>query len=334
MNKISIALGTYNGARFLPEQLESFSAQTVLPDELIVSDDCSTDETAEIIREYARVAPFPVKLSENHINLGSTANFEKAILLCSGDIIFLSDQDDVWMPTKIERIAAEFEKNERLGFVFTDAELVDENLAPLGRRLCDFTFQTKHRHIKNSREMLELLLPHNYVTGATMAFRADFREFFLPFPLAVPDMIHDAWIALVTAAMAEFKFLDEPLIKYRQHDRQQIGVKFFEDVAAVKFERMVSALRASQTGKERINKIYEIFEQNPKLSDESVLIGKIKKKCLAQTDERIRHYQTRTNLPSSKINRIRAVWRELKSKRYHKFSKGFLSALKDVVADY
>ena len=86
------------------------------------------------------------------------------------------------MTTKIERIRAEFEKNAHLGLVFTDAELVDERLAPLGRRLCDFTFQPKYRHIITSREMLELFLPRNYATGATMAFRAISR-FFSPFPL-------------------------------------------------------------------------------------------------------------------------------------------------------
>lgn len=334
MNRISIALGAYNGARFLPEQLESFSAQTVLPDELIVSDDCSTDATAEIIREYARAAPFSVKLHSNRVNLGSTANFEKAISLCSGNIIFLSDQDDVWMPAKIEKIRAEFERNDRLGLVFTDAELVDERLAPLGRRLCDFTFQPKYRHIVTSREMLELILPRNYATGATMAFRAEFRDFFLPFPLGVPEMIHDAWIALVTTAMADFKYLDEPLIKYRQHDRQQLGAKFSDRFAGGKFEQMISELRILQTERERIKGIGENFERNPKLSDKSALIGEIAERYLAQTTEKIRHYETRTNLPSPKIKRIAAVWRELKTGRYHKYSKGFMSALRDFTAGY
>ena len=86
--KVSIALGTYNGAKFLPEQLESISAQAALPEELVVSDDCSTDETVAIIREFARRAPFPVKLNVNQKNLGSTGNFAEAIALCTGDAIF------------------------------------------------------------------------------------------------------------------------------------------------------------------------------------------------------------------------------------------------------
>lgn len=334
MNKISIALAAFNGARFLPQQLESFSAQTVLPDELTISDDCSTDETAEIIREYARAAPFPVKFFGNPKNFGSTVNFEKAISLCSGDIIFLSDQDDIWLPTKIEKIAAEFETNARLGLIFTDAELVDEDLAPLGVNLCDLTFQTKYRRIETRREMLELLLPRNYVTGATMAFRAEFREFFLPFPLGIPEMIHDAWIALTITSISDFKFLDEPLIKYRQHGRQQLGVKLPDNSAGEKLHQMVFELQSLQIQKERIKKICESFERNAKLSNKSPLVAEIAEHNLGRINEEIRHYEVRTNLPSGKINRIAAVWREIKSGRYDKYSKGFLSALKDIAADY
>src|SRR5690349_20095217 len=128
---ISVAMCTYNGARFLPEQLESIAAQTRLPGELVVCDDRSTDESAEIVRDFARRSPFSVRLEINQENLGSTKNFEKAIGLCQGEIIALADQDDVWHGQKLSCLAGVLENDDRIGAVFSDAELIEENSRPL-----------------------------------------------------------------------------------------------------------------------------------------------------------------------------------------------------------
>jgi glycosyltransferase involved in cell wall biosynthesis len=101
--RISVALCTYNGERFLHQQLDSIAMQTRLPDELVVCDDRSTDRTLAIVREFAASAPYPVRVFENQANLGFAANFEGAIRRCDGDLIALSDQDDVWYPTRLER---------------------------------------------------------------------------------------------------------------------------------------------------------------------------------------------------------------------------------------
>src|SRR5215207_2518174 len=101
MVRISIALCTYNGEQYLQQQLDSFVAQSRPPDELVVCDDRSTDRTVPIVEDFAKRAPFRVELVINETNLGSTRNFEKAIGLCTGDIIFLADQDDVWLPEKL-----------------------------------------------------------------------------------------------------------------------------------------------------------------------------------------------------------------------------------------
>jgi len=100
-SKISIAMAVYNGDRFIGEQLESFVRQTRLPDELVVSDNASTDRTVEIVRDFARRAPFKVRLVINDRNLGAAKNFERAITECTGDVIFLSDCDDVWYLNKV-----------------------------------------------------------------------------------------------------------------------------------------------------------------------------------------------------------------------------------------
>ena len=132
---ISIALCTYNGEKFLQAQLDSIEQQTLLPDELVVCDDCSSDGTIDILEKFRKRASFPVHIHPNKINLGSTQNFEKTIRLCTGDIIALSDQDDVWRPNKLERLKDALQANPDAGYVFSDAELVDEHLLPLGCRL-------------------------------------------------------------------------------------------------------------------------------------------------------------------------------------------------------
>src|SRR6266849_5683432 len=115
---------TYNGARFLSEQLESIAAQTRVPDELVVCDDGSTDETVEIIKAFVERAPFAVRLEINANNLGSTKNFEKAIGLCQGEIIALADQDDVWYPKKLELLESVFLARPSVGAVFSDADVM------------------------------------------------------------------------------------------------------------------------------------------------------------------------------------------------------------------
>src|ERR687885_1327551 len=99
--KVSVAMCTYNGAAFLREQLQSLAAQARTPDELVVCDDASADATVRVVREFAAAAPFPVRLTVNERNLGSTKNFERAISLCAGDLVALSDQDDLWLPAKL-----------------------------------------------------------------------------------------------------------------------------------------------------------------------------------------------------------------------------------------
>ena len=125
---ISIALATYNGELYVSELLNSILDQTTLPDELIISDDASTDSTLEIINEFARNVTFPVKILINKKRLGSTGNFEVAIRASSGDIIFPCDQDDIWYRHKIERMLECLVNNPSAGAVFSDADVVDQDL--------------------------------------------------------------------------------------------------------------------------------------------------------------------------------------------------------------
>lgn len=331
MNKISIALCTFNGAKFLPPQLESFLTQTRPPDELTVSDDCSTDETAKIIKDFAKVAPFPVHLQINQKNVGSTKNFEQTIARCTGNLIFLSDQDDVWMPQKISRMENEFTEDADLALVFSDAELVDENLRPLGKKLWDFTFPVKKREASLGGKMFEVLLDQNVATGATMAFRREAREACVPVPDNIPNLIHDAWIALVIAADRKIKFIEEPLVKYRQHSNQQLGINFHTRQKKNYEERkkmFTDSIRFFQNEEKRLKLLKEILKDSRifEKKRENVSIDEL----IAEKQAMIEHYKARQALPLNRLNRLSPIAREFSSGRYSRFSRGLFSAAKDL----
>lgn len=221
---LSIALATYNGAVYLKEQLESFAAQTRTPDELVISDDQSTDDTLRLIEEFAATAGFPVRLSVNESNLGIAKNFEKAISLCRGDLILLSDQDDVWHSDKLESVEHIFEAKPQLSLVFSNAELVDEALKPFADTLFDrLRFNDRNQRLVKSGRALDMQLRTNRVCGFTVAFRASLKKLVLPISGDGP-LIHDGWIVLLIAAVGEIDFINRPLVKYRQHSGQQCGL--------------------------------------------------------------------------------------------------------------
>ena len=171
---LSIALATYNGERYISEQLRSITCQTRLPDELVISDDASSDATQAIIKSFAQNAPFPIRIVENSERVGSTGNFESAIRLCSGDIIFLCDQDDVWYSNKIALVEERFVNNPDVGAVFTDADVVDENLRMSGRKLWStFRFSPKEQAQVAASDALAVLLRHPVVTGGDHGFQIE-----------------------------------------------------------------------------------------------------------------------------------------------------------------
>ena len=180
-----------------------------------------------------RIMGVPVRLHFNPETLGSTKNFEKAIGLCAGDVIALSDQDDYWLPEKLARVEEALSSALDVGMVFSDAEIVDESLHPLGCRLWQYLkFERGEQKSVRGGNAFDLLLARNIVVGATMAFRSRFKELILPIPdefdLRFDDgriLIHDGWLSLLISATAGVAVIDEPLIMYRQHPKQQVGAK-------------------------------------------------------------------------------------------------------------
>ncbi len=220
---LSIALCCCNGAAYIDTQLRSLARQIRRPDELVVCDDHSDDDTCERVVRFARHAPFPVRLVINPIRLGVTRNFNQAISLCQGQFIALCDQDDRWHPAKLQYLEEALAVSPNLGYVWCDADLVDQSLQPIGRRLWDVLGPgARQRELLLSGRGMEVLVRNNVVTGAMMLFRSSFREIICPIP---DGWLHDAWIALALTAMGDCAMVNRPLVDYRQHGRQQIGAR-------------------------------------------------------------------------------------------------------------
>ena len=221
---ISVVLCTYNGEKYLQEQLDSISKQTCLPDELIVCDDGSTDSTIEILEVFSKTAPFETRIFCNDKNLGPGRNFAKAINLSKGKFICLCDQDDYWLPNKIENsiqkitsMEKRFGQNQPL-LVHTDAIVADENLIKVHSSLWDF----QHSFPQKGHTFAKLL-SQNLVTGCTAVINKALKDKALPIPENA--VMHDWWFALVAAAFGQIDSICKPTLLYRQHGKNDIGAK-------------------------------------------------------------------------------------------------------------
>jgi glycosyltransferase involved in cell wall biosynthesis len=320
---------TYNGAEFLPAQWESILAQSRKPDEIVVCDDGSSDQTPTLLAQLAAESSIPVTIHFSQTNLGSVKNFEQAIRLCTGEIIALSDQDDVWRDDKLQSIENTFEKNPAAGLVFSDAEIVNEKLEPLGRRMwTEVCFEPHKQKLVARGRALDVLITGWTVTGATMAFRSEFVNLSLPIPEGIA-MIHDGWIALTIAAVADVVAIDEPLIKYRQHGRQQIGAPVRPELKAqLRGVQGIETAFRRRNSTADLHKILETLEERllAHASDYDT------RKALAFVSDYAFHLNVRANLPQRRLNRLPRILRELLTWRYHEYANGFKSAAKDLVS--
>lgn len=204
--KISIALATYNGGEYLQEQLDSFLKQNVQPDELVISDDGSVDNTIEIIQRFQKHAPFDVVLIKNNENCGYACNFSRALSATTGTIVFLSDQDDVWFENKISFMLFVADKHPESQVIMCDAALTDEELNNVG--------YTKLGQIRASG-----LPDSSFVMGCCVAVRKEFLELILPIPKTYPS--HDDWIVRMADGVGAKYIAEEVLQYYRRHGGNQ-----------------------------------------------------------------------------------------------------------------
>lgn len=223
---VSVAVATFNGESFVAEQLASIAGQHPAPYEVVVADDGSSDRTRELTASTLSGAPFPVRyLGGDHVGL--RRNFERAMQACTGSVIALSDQDDIWLPGRLQAIEEAF-ADPATNLWFSDADLIDEQGRLLGDRLWEkVTLPPEAQRALAEGAGIRRLLYGMTVTGATMAFRASLRSLVLPLPekLDEPEIfLHDGWIAVLAALTGRLVTDERCFTRYRQHDRQFTAV--------------------------------------------------------------------------------------------------------------
>ena len=321
---LSVALCTFNGGRFLGAQLASIAAQDRPPDELVVCDDGSADGCVQIVGEFARRAPFPTRLVVNDKNLGSTKNFEKAISLCQGAIVALADQDDVWYRHKLGRIEEAFLRSNKIILAFSDADLIDDDARPLGMRLWStFSFDRAEQIQFAKGHALNVLLKHPVVTGATMAFRRECFDLLAPIPA---KQIHDRWISLLLAARGKFEVIPDPLMRYRQHQGQQVGPG-----PRTLRERTLRARHT--TANFYLDEVERFREFQDRLEERSATFPSAGF-ALTEITRKISHLEHRAQLPRTRFARIPKVLRQTLNGDYWRYSTGWNSIAKDLVIRY
>lgn len=321
--RVSVAMATCNGARFVDAQLASLAAQSRPPDELVVCDDASEDDTLERVRAFAARAPFAVRVEPAAARLGTTRNFERAVALCTGDVVFLADQDDVWREAKVERMAGLLEARAEAGAVLCNGRVVDAAGAPLGYDLWRaLGFDAREQAAVAAGRAHEVFARHVVAAGTTFAFRRRYAPLVLPFP----DLrsAHDAWVAFLVAAVAEFALLPEPLIDYRLHDANQLGLR------RMGLREQVAAARR-QVATRAFDYAARFFEEAGERLRSPAADGlAVRRGVLETVDEKALHSRVRDALPAGLLARLPAVVAEARSGRYERYALGWKSVAQDL----
>lgn len=316
---ISVALCTYNGEAYLREQLESIAAQTVPPIEVVIADDGSTDGTVALIEHFIAdyAGPIAFRLAYRERAGGVAANFSRALTACTGELIALSDQDDVWHEDRIE-VAAERFGEPSLLLLNADARLIDGAGAPLGDTLLSTLYvPPAHLEAFHARAGFPLLLARNTVTGATTMLRRSLLDRALPIP---EHWVHDEWLALIAAAHGGHDTLERAVIDYRLHGANQIGV------AAPTLRRKVSQVFTprgdrlavlAQRGADAVARVEEIHAPE-------AVVELAKRKAAFET--------RRAAYPQSRWRRLVVVLREATRGDYRDLaSQGAVDILRDLL---
>lgn len=218
MERVDILLATYNGEKYLVEQLESILSQTYSNFRLLISDDFSTDGTRKILEEYKKKDD-RIQLFFQGKNLGVIKNFEYLLKKVESKYYMLSDQDDIWKENKIERSVEKLENSES-DLVYTDLEVVDENLNVTYKSY--WKLKGIYKKVKKYNNFQALYL-NNFITGCTIISKKEFIKDILPLPNISKFVLHDYWISLIISQKGKISYIEEPLIKYRQHKNNKIG---------------------------------------------------------------------------------------------------------------
>lgn len=249
---VSVAMATFNGGKFLEEQILSLLSQTHPPAEIIVTDDLSTDHTQDILEKYSRMGV--LQYYRNQEQLGVVGNFKKAVsLTTAGNYIALCDQDDIWLPEKLETSLAVLQQTEQEAtpaMIYSDLWLMNEQ----GKHL-NTTVQQQLGHHKYNH-CLETLLFGNFVLGCTVLMNRHMKPYFADIPEEFP-FNHDAWITLVAFCLGNVRQLDKPLIQYRHHSH---NVTFKQVKQISRLQRLLQHARNSFLNREYLEEQFVLVQ--------------------------------------------------------------------------
>lgn len=319
---ISVALCTHNGSRFVAEQVRSILSQSRLPREIVLSDDASSDDTVEIVRNeiaafnQGRPETITLIVRENTPALGVTKNFEQAIRLCTSDLVALADQDDVWVPEKLARMASEFDARPDLTLLHANLKLVDAQLNSLGAdmftvyRVSNWEFESIH-----DGRAIDVLVRRNLVTGASSMFRRALLDVAQPLPKA---WIHDEWLGIVASVSGRVDVLDEPLVLYRQHGGNQIGA------ARMNLRHYIGRMIFSRTDRNA-----RLLARATQMAEHPVFATRPAMREIAI--DKLAHETARWNFPASRLRRLGPVLRERRTGRYQRFGLGIQDIARDLI---
>jgi len=318
-----VAMCVYNGGRYLRTQLDSIAGQSEPPRRMVVVDDGSNDGSWEMLNEWVPTAGFPVTLARNARNLGVVRNFEKAskLLLDEVDVVFFSDQDDRWFPNKLATVMDVFASDPEAGLVHCDAELVDSEGRPRGMRLFAALLITDRERLDVAAgRAYRAYIRRNLVTGAGCASRANVLAQAMPFSEL---MVHDEWVAFVASVTSQVRMLDEPLMEYRLHPSNIVGLPLPN--ATRWWRTVIRALLEPQVPRqvERIARLEEMRAYARRIEAAPDVLT-----CL---DSAICHAKHRANLPRNPFGRFQAVLGEWRRGQYCRWSSGRASMLHDLL---
>ena len=315
-----MALCTHNGARFVEEQVSSILNQSQVPDELVLSDDASTDGTVELVESLvASTASLSLRVLRNSTPLGVVKNFEQAVRATSHDIVVLSDQDDRWHADRVARTVAEFEAKPELLLLHSDADLVDAAGDPLRATMFE-SLEVSPSELAGiaTGGAFEVLIRRNLALGASMAFRRTLLDCAVPF---ATSWVHDEWLAIIAAAQGPgaVTVLTESLLDYRQHGANQIGARKLS--IGAKFARL---------GEDRTTRNQRLAVASAELVERVEALGG-DSRFLTLARQKAEHERVRVGYPVSRWRRLGPVLKEWRSGRYALSGRGFAAVIADIL---
>ncbi|QEE62507.1 glycosyltransferase family 2 protein [Salinibacterium sp. dk2585] len=322
--RVSVALCTHNGAAFVRAQVASILAQTVPVAEIVLSDDASSDDTVRIVTEeierHEGDRP-ALTVLRNSPALGVVRNFEQALRQCTGDLVALCDQDDVWRLDRLEHVAAVFEERPELLLVHSDARLVRSDGIPFGDGLAATQrISARERRELTAGQSFDTLLRRSLVTGATVVLRRTLLDRALP---VAPGWVHDEWLAIVAAVTGGTHFVEEQLLDYRQHSGNQIGVQ--QRGLSGRLARLITPREARNA--RLVERAAVLQERLQRLATE----GHVSDSAAKAAADKLAHDRIRQTLPRTRVLRLLPVMGEAMTGRYSRFGRGGQDIARDIL---